>query len=251
MIADRERWITQALIEMACELTDDFAVVDVLSRLARRCAELLDADVGIVLADEGGALQAPASSSERVHDLELIQIQNDAGPCLDAHRTGEVTVNAPLDGSRWAAFAARARAAGYRTVHAIPMRHQGVVIGAVNVFNTEPRPLSDADLELIQALAAMATISVLQHRAFDRATTVVTQLQEALDSRVAIEQAKGMVAARLQVSIDDAFFALRAYARTHNEKIGDVARDVLAGLVSAEALLVTGHPDPPGDGDRD
>jgi GAF domain-containing protein len=238
MIGDREHWLARTLIELADTLADDFDLAELLHRLLERCVELLGAaEAGIVLTNDEGRLQAVASTSEGMHVLELLEVQNEEGPCLDSYLTGAAIRNAPLDGERWPAFAERARAGGFRRVHAMPLRHGGLTVGALNVFHADGGASSDADLDIAQSLADMATISVLHHRALSHAVTVAGQLQRALHSRVAIEQAKGVVAERLHIDIDAAFGLLRGFARRTNEHIADVAALVLAGRVPVEQLV--------------
>lgn len=236
-MSDREQWLARTFVELADTLVDEFDLVDLLTTLTERCVELTrSTEVGIVLADDAGDLQVMASSSERAHVLELYEIQNREGPCFDAYRSGEQVRNAPLDDARWPHFGARARAAGYRVVHAVPLRHHEHVIGAVNVFDARSAELDETEFELLQALADIATISILQHRSLTRAVTLAGQLQHALDSRVAVEQAKGVLAERLKVDIAHAFSMLRTFARNLNRDIADVARDVVHGALPAHEL---------------
>lgn len=225
MSANREQWLAKVFVEL-------------LTSLCEHCVELLGAtEVGIVLVDEHQQLRAMASSTEQLHVLELIEVQNQEGPCLDAFRTGAPVLNAPIDVERWPQFAALALTAGYRTVHAIPMRHSEQIIGAVNIFDRADRQLTADDADLAQALAGVATIAILQHRALRRALNLADQLQQALHSRVAVEQAKGVLAERLHIDIADAFTAMRGYARNRNEQIGTVAQRVIDGSLPADELL--------------
>ena len=179
--------LSQVLIELADTLVDDFDVVDFMATLASRCVELLGArEAGVMLADPQGALRAVASSSERARVLELYELQNEEGPCLDCYRSGEAVVNQPLDESqpRWPRFAPEARRLGFSAVHALPMRLRGEVIGAINIFNVANGDLSPIDVEVGQALADVATIGLLQHRSVREARVLSEQLQVALTSRV-------------------------------------------------------------------
>ena len=127
-----EQWLAETFVELADTLVDDFDVVDFLSGLTQRCAELLDAtEVGLVIADSAGRLHVMASSSERMRMLELFEIQSDEGPCLDAFHTGAQVVNVELASAddRWPAFAPRARDEGFGAAHAFPMRLRNEVIG--------------------------------------------------------------------------------------------------------------------------
>jgi hypothetical protein len=207
--------------------------------LAHRVVELLGArEAGVVLADERGLLRSVASSHESAHLLDLFELQNEEGPCLDCYRTGEPILNhslAPPD-NQWPNFAMEARRLGFTTVHALPMRLRGEVIGAVNIFASNPTALTQSEVEVGQALADVATVSLLQERGLREARLLNEQLQGALNSRIAIEQAKGMLAERRGIELDAAFDALRAYARHTNQKLSAVAQALLAGTLSAEVL---------------
>jgi len=137
---------------------------------------------------------------------------------------------------RWPRFAHEALAAGFRSVHALPMRLRGTVIGALNLFLVEPGDMQEADVEAAQALADVATIAILQHRAALEAQVLNQQLQHALNSRVIIEQAKGVVAERQRLNMEQAFSALRAYARDHNLRLVAVAEAVIGGSLAPSAL---------------
>jgi GAF domain-containing protein len=186
---------------------------------------------GLMLAAPDGDLRVIASSSEAMRVLELFELQAAEGPCLDCYRTGEPVANQDLTAAdtRWPLFAAEALDAGFRSAHALPMRLRGAVIGALNLFHHETGEMRPADLEAAQALADVATIGVLQHRVALEAQTVNTQLEHALNSRIVIEQAKGIVAERTKVGMEEAFRNLRDHARSHNLRLADVARDVISG----------------------
>ena len=235
----REGVLARTLVELADTLVDDFDVVELLTRLADRCVEVLDVQAaGIMLAAPDGQLRVMASSSETMRVLELFEIQAQEGPCLDSHRTGRPVVNqdlAVVDG-RWPRFAAEAMAAGFQSVHALPMRLRGSVIGALNLFRVGPGQMSPTDIEVAQAFADVATIAILQHRAAQEAQVINEQLTHALNSRVVIEQAKGMVAERLNLDMEASFQVLRAHARNHNLRLADVADAVIGGTLAAPAL---------------
>jgi transcriptional regulator with GAF, ATPase, and Fis domain len=192
-----------------------------------------------MLADQRGTLHATAASAENARLLELFELQTDAGPCLDAFRTAEPVVNADLHANehRWPRFAEAAEAAGYVSVHALPLRLRSTVIGALNLFCTERNSLSEADIRTGQALADVATIGILAQRNLHQAELLTTQLQTALNSRVTIEQAKGVLAERHQITVDQAFELLRTYSRGHNRLLSDVARDVAVRASAADELL--------------
>ncbi|HEX5266287.1 MAG TPA: GAF and ANTAR domain-containing protein, partial [Acidimicrobiales bacterium] len=170
---------------------------------------------------------------------------------LDCYRTGAPVVNQDLAtvNGRWPRFSVEALAAGFHSAHALPLRLRGIVIGALNLFNVEPGEMREADIEVAQALADVATIAVLQHRAALEAQTVNEQLNHALNSRIVIEQAKGMVSERKGLDMEQAFGTLRNYARSHNLRLVDVANDVIFGALAAADLDPPPHVNPsPGRG---
>ena len=235
----REALLARTLVELADTLVDDFDVVDLLTRLADRCVEVLDVEAaGIMLAAPDGELRVMASSSAAMRVLELFEIQAQEGPCLDSHRTGLPVVNQDLaaDNGRWPRFAAEALAAGFQSVHALPMRLRGSVMGALNLFRVGSGEMGQADLDVAQAFADVATIAILQHRAAQEAQVINEQLTHALNSRIVIEQAKGMLAERLGLDMERSFTALRNHARNHNLRLADVAEAVIGGAVAASAL---------------
>jgi GAF domain-containing protein len=235
----KEATFARALVELADTLVADFDVVELLTRLTDRCVDVLDVGAaGLMLVSVEGDLRVMASSSEAVRVLELFELQSQDGPCLDCYRTGRPVVNQDLAvaNGRWPRFAAEALAAGICAVHALPMRLRGNIIGALNLFHTEPTQMRDADVEAAQALADVATIAVLQHRAALEAQVLNEQLNHALNSRIVIEQAKGVIAERERLDMEHAFARLRTHARNHNRRLADVARDVIDGTLPAAAL---------------
>jgi GAF domain-containing protein len=226
----REGLIVSTFVALADTMIDEYDVIEFLGMLAERCVELLATDeAGIMLVDPRGNLQAVASSSERTRLLELFELQNQEGPCLDAFRSGEMVTSGDLgrDAARWPTFAPRAHADGFAAVVSLPLRLRRDVIGALNLLRDAPGPLTDADLALARALADVATIGLLQERAVRESRTSAGQLQLALTSRVLIEQAKGVIAARHDIDIDQAFEMLRGYARRHGRKLTELARAVV------------------------
>ena len=235
----RETILARTFVELADTLVADFDVVELLTRLTDRCVEVLDVGAaGLMLAAPEGDLRVMASSSEAMRLLELFELQAHEGPCLDCYRTGEPVVNQNLASvnGRWPRFAAEALAAGFHSVHALPMRLRGTVIGALNLFHVEAGEMREADVEAAQAFADVATIAVLQHRAASDALVLNEQLNLALNSRIVIEQAKGMLAERAGLTMEQAFFALRGYARDRNLRLVDVAHDVIGRKLDAAAL---------------
>ena len=226
----REQMIAEALVQLADTLIDDYDVIEFLDLLSERCVALVDADeAGIMVTDGRGALAVVASSSERSRLLELFELQNRDGPCLEAFMTGQPVSSADLEADidRWYHFSREAIAVGFRSVHSIPLRLRTDVIGAMNLLRTSVGELQAADLTLARALAQIATIGLLQERAISASKDASAHLQTALTSRVRLEQAKGVVAERYSVDIDTAFERLRSYARSHQRQISDVALSIV------------------------
>ncbi len=234
-----ENLVIRTLVELADNLVEDFDVVDLLSRLVDRCVEVVDvAAAGVMLAPPSGALQVVASSSEAMRVLELYELQADQGPCLDCFANGEAVVNVDLAAadSFWPHFAPEAVAAGFRSVHALPLRLRGLTIGALNLFRSETGALDPAEVTAVQGLADIATIAIIQHRVTIDAQRLNTQLSEALNSRITIEQAKGKISQAENVDMDRAFQRLRRHARSHNLRLSDLATDVASGLADPSSL---------------
>jgi GAF domain-containing protein len=214
---------------LAAELAEA-DILDVLSDLVHASTlHTSAAEGGIVLADAAGDLHVVASTSERAADVEEAQLGALEGPCLDCVRDGVPVEVADLSTrlDAWPEFSRIAEARGFRAVLATPLRLRGRTLGSLCLFSTEPGVLSDREAALVQTLADAATLSVLQHRALDRSLEMTDQLQHALDSRVVIEQAKGAVAQRMGVSVDQAFAILRRQARSSSRRLRDVAADAL------------------------
>ena len=235
----RETTLARTLVELADTLVADFDVVDLLTLLADRCVDLLGAAAaGIMLAAPGGDLRVMASSSEAMRLLELFELQAQEGPCLDCYRTGVPVASDDLTlaTDRWPRFSLEALASGFRSVQALPMRLRGTVIGALNLFLTEPRTMPAVDVDIAQAFTDIATIAILQHRAASDALVVNEQLSQALNTRIVIEQAKGMVSEREGLTMEQSFFALRNHARNHNLRLADVALGIIDRSLAASAL---------------
>lgn len=235
----REERIVATFVELADTMVDEFDVVEFLHHLAERCVELLDcSEAGLLLTDAKGALRVMASSSERSATLDLLQSQNEEGPCFECFHRGVPIFSEDLeaDTDRWPQFAPAALHQGLRSVQAIPMRVHGNTVGALNLFRAQPGRLAASDLPLAQGMADIAAISLLQERSLRESRGVVAQLERALTSRVVIEQAKGIVAERARINVDIAFERMRAYARERNVRLSDLARDLIDGNVDAVAL---------------
>lgn len=236
--------LSDVFVEVADTLVADFDLVDFLHNLTNRAASICDAmAVGILVADQNEDLQYMAASTEEAKLLELFQLQTSEGPCLDCFRTRKPVVNSSLATAmdRWPVFAPRAIAAGFGSVHAIPMRLRNEVIGTMNIFGSETGRIEDGDVRIVQALADVATIGILQERSVDRAETLTEQLQGALNSRIVVEQAKGALSKLRRVSIDEAFALLRAHARANQQRLVDVSHAVLTDPESVPDL--TTNPD--------
>jgi GAF domain-containing protein len=229
----REHQLAAVFVEIADTLVDDFDVIEFLQLLADQCVRVVDVSAaGLLLTDQRGALRVVAASTEETKLLELFQLQSDEGPCLDCFRTGRPVAVADLSGAtgqRWPRFAAEARRTGFASVHALPMRLRDEVIGALNLFHTQPVALTEPTLALAQALADVATIGLLQERVIRRGEVLAGQLQSALNSRVLIEQAKGVIAERKGINVGEAFTLLRQTARHRNRRLSDLAYDIVTG----------------------
>jgi transcriptional regulator with GAF, ATPase, and Fis domain len=227
-LENRDGLLARVFARLADTLADDFDIVDFLRGLCADAVRVVGAETaGVMLADTRGGLRLLASSEERMRELELFELQSHQGPCLDAFRTGDTVTATSAEGRRlWPLFAPHAADRGFRYVCAVPMHLRGSTVGALNLFRATDDPLADADLEVAQAMAKIATAGLLQLRRLTEARLIGEQLQGALHSRIAIEQAKGVLAEYLDISVDEAFQRLRAHARNTNQKLTGVARDV-------------------------
>ncbi|MDP2288497.1 MAG: GAF and ANTAR domain-containing protein [Actinomycetota bacterium] len=222
--------VAAIFVEFADTLVEEFDVIEFMQMVATRASELVaQSDAGILLGDKNNLLQFMAASDERTELLELFQVQAHEGPCQDCYVLGAPVINTDLRTAteRWPRFAPRAVAAGFRSVHAFPLRLRQEVIGALNLFSTDVGVLEPSDVRLVQALADVATIGLLQERAIRRGEVLSEQLQGALNSRIIIEQAKGVLAQIHGCTVDEGFNLLRAYCRTHNLLLSTVAAAVV------------------------
>lgn len=234
-----EQRLARVFVELADTLVDEFDALDFLSTLTERSVELLDADAaGVILVDARGVLHVVASTSDRAQLLELLELQNDEGPCLDCLQSGHAVVNVGVAESRerWPRFSTALAEVGFASVHAIPLRLRDSVVGAMNLFCTADSPLGEDDVAVGQALADIATIGLLQERAVRQSGLIAEQLQTALDNRVLIEQAKGVLMASAGIDVDHAFRLMREYSRRNNDAVKDVARQVVDRTLSVEQL---------------
>jgi|tagenome__1003787_1003787.scaffolds.fasta_scaffold20458408_2 GAF domain-containing protein len=237
--------LAEQYVTLADTLVDDFDVVEVLNQLVRACVDLLDVTAaGLLLLDRHGALQLVASSNEATRIVEVYQLQTREGPCVEAVRTSQPTLADDLDEMRtkWPRFADTAKSVGFRSVHAFPLRLRKDTLGALNLFSTEIPSLGQDEQRIAQSLADMATIGILQQRSRDRSSLLTDQLQVALDSRISIEQAKGVLFAHGNLDMDTAFQSLRAYARANNLKLRVAAEQVVSRKIPLTQVLAPGLP---------
>ncbi|TCL77937.1 MULTISPECIES: GAF and ANTAR domain-containing protein [unclassified Rathayibacter] len=230
----RTELLLETLTVVADTLVDDFDVVEFLHDLVERCAAIFDAvDVGLVLADSHGDLVVMASTSERLHLIEVLQLSAGDGPCVDSYESGSVVTAGDRENItlRWPAFALAAQDSGYQSVHAVPLRLRQKTIGSLNFFSDSPGVFEVKDVLVAQTIADVATIGLVQEQAIREASLARAQLQHALDARIVIEQAKGIIAHSRNVDMESAWRTLRQYARSHESRVSDIAKAVVEGLV--------------------
>ena len=236
---DRYEQLAHAFIGLADTLVADYDVIELAQQLIDNSMMLLPiAAAGIVLADIQGEMRVFASSSEQTRLLELLQLEADVGPCLLAYRTGKAVLvdDLNVDPQRWPAFAQQAAEYNYRSVSALPLRLRDERVGALNLFRAEAGALSSANVAIGQALADVAAIGILHQRIVTHSDVVNQQLQSALNTRVIIEQAKGVIAERGSLDMDGAFGLLRSYARRTQQRLADLARAVVDGADTTAIL---------------
>lgn len=235
----RETRVLAAVVSLVDSLLDDFDVVDLLTELTEHCAELLDvASAGLLLADPLEQLRLLAATSEETRELELFQLQADEGPCVDCYFTGQPVSVADLkaEADRWPRFVPAALEAGFASVHAVPMRAAGIVLGALGLFGTRAGALNEADRLVAQTLAHVASVAILQEHP-PTPSTVMQQLRNALTGRVHVEQAKGFLRESLDISVEEAFRLLRTYSRSHGEHLTEVARRLMTDRQARPQVL--------------
>lgn len=236
---DRYELLANAFVELADSLTADYDITELTQRLIDHSMTLLPVDAaGIVIGDPGSKLHVLAASSEETHLLELLQLHADSGPCVHVYRTGEALFVDDLtaEAERWPAFAVRAVDYGFRAVSAFPLRLRAERIGALNLFRNATGPMSPSDAGVAQALADVAAISILHDRVLSHSTELAQQLQTALDTRLVIEQAKGILAERGDIGMDEAFALLRAHARSTRRRLAVLAMGVVDDDEADEVL---------------
>lgn len=226
----RAERVSAAFVRIADTLVADYDVLDLLHVLVDVTVDLLDVTAaGLLLADPRGDLQVVASTSEESELVEVLQLRAGEGPCFECYRTGTPIIVediASLDG-QWPEFRAAALSQEFRSVQTLPMRVQGKTIGAMGLFRREPGKMSGEDSAIGQALANVATVGILQERTLRESMLINEQLQRALNSRVFIEQAKGVIAYRSGVNMEEAFRRLRSFARSNNQSLQETAAQVI------------------------
>jgi len=236
---DRFERLANAFVGLADTLVADYDVIELAQQLIDTSMNVLPITAaGILLGDSKGELHVFASSSEQTRLLEVLQVEADVGPCLDAYRAGEPVTAADLSAAatRWPAFAERATEYGFRSVTALPLRLRTERVGALNLFRAEVGDMPPADVSVAQALADVAAIGILHQRILTRSEMVNQQLQMALNTRLIIEQAKGVLAERGGLDMDQAFKLLRAHARSTSTRLADLARSVVDGADTSRIL---------------
>ncbi len=238
----------RVFVEIADTMVDEFDVVEFLQMVTAHAAELTGThSAGLLLADENARLHFMAASSEPVHLLELFQVAVEEGPCVDCFRSGQAVDKVDLRRSadRWRVFTPRALGAGFTSAHAFPLRLRQQIVGSLGLFSIEPVELAPSDAEIVQALADIATIGILQERTIRESVQLADRLQSALDSRIIIEQAKGVLAQKNGTSIDEAFELLRSYSRRNHLRLSDLAHAVVRDPDGAPDLSAQGPASPP------
>jgi GAF domain-containing protein len=227
--------IAHTFVELADSLVDDFDALDLLNVLVERCVDLLGVDAaGLLFADGQNQLRVAVSSSESARLLDLYQLQSDEGPCLECYHSGRpVSAELSESAARWPKFTAAATSEGFVGVLALPLRLRGRVLGALNLFDAKDGTLSDPEIwPVAQSMADVATIAILQERLGQQRDLLNEQLQSALTSRVAIEQAKGVLASQLDIEMEEAFELLRKRSRDQRRRIAEVAEEVVNARTS-------------------
>lgn len=237
----REERVNNAFVEMASTLVNDYDVVDLLSTLVHICTDLLSVEAGgILLADVAGNLELVASTSEEAEVVEIMVIAAGAGPCIDCYKTGSAISVPDLnnEGMAWPRFRGIALNQGFKSAHVTPLRLHGEVIGAMNLMGAAAQPMSERDVQLAQALADVATIGILHERNLHQPGVVSTQLNLALDTRILVEQAKGVLVQHHPFTMTEAFTSLRGYAKSNTMTLRAISEEVIAGTIPVERVVV-------------
>jgi GAF domain-containing protein len=239
----REARISAAFVSVADTLTTEYDMVDLLHTLVSECAGILGMEAGgLMLVDGNGDLQLMTSTSEAADLVEVMQLAAAAGPCIDCFRTGvAVSVREISESQQWPKFRTTAMEQGFHSVLATPMKLRGKILGTMNLFGITAGEVTPRDAAVAQALADVATIGILQERVIQEGHLIEGQLHRALDSRILIEQAKGVIANELSLSMDDAFNLLRKYARDRNLTISSVSEQVSNRAISVRQVAAISH----------
>ncbi|SDU91877.1 ANTAR domain-containing protein [Microlunatus sagamiharensis] len=235
----REARVLSAVVTLVDNLLQDFDVVELLTDLTEQCATLLDvSSAGLLLADARGGLHLMAATSDHTEEIELLQLQADEGPCLDCYASGRPVSIADLSAvsGRWPQFVPAARSAGFASVHAVPMTAAGSALGALNLFGTRSGSLNESDLLVARSLAHVASVAIVQGHP-PTPETVLPRLKSALASHVVVEQAKGFLRERLDVTVTEAFALLRRYARENDTHASAVARRLMSEPASRPTIV--------------
>lgn len=235
------RWhvVATSFVELADTIADDFDTLDFLQNLVGRTAEITGAAAaGVVLGDQRGALRLTATTDHQARVAELVAVSSSEGPCIDAFRTGQPVVNVSQEEAvrRWPAYVVAAHDAGFASTHVVPMRIRTRVLGALSIFFGDGHVLGDDDQAILEALASVATIGLLQEPTPRQREVLAEQVQATIDRQVTVEQATGVVAESLGLDVDDAFRLLRRHGRRHRLSLSAVADGVLDGSVAPAAL---------------
>jgi len=227
----RDEELFEIFVTLADTLVDEYDVVELLQTLVDSCVSLFDvAAAGLLLVDDTESLDLVASTSEESRLVELMQLSAEDGPCIECFRTSATVSIADIRESptEWARFRAAAAEQGFGSVTALPMRLRSTTIGTLNLFRAGLGALNSRDLRAAQALADIATIGILHERTVRAGNETRDQLQHALNSRITIEQAKGVIAFTHTVSMDEAFSRLRDYSRANRMPLATVAAQLVA-----------------------
>lgn len=234
MIDTRESQLVHTFVTLADSLVDEYDIIDLLQTLVDRATTLFDAvAAGILLGPSDRELQVIVSTSERSRFIGMMQLRAGQGPCVEAVTTGEVVSVSNMSEirGRWPLFVSEAQDSGYVSMHAIPLRLRDVTIGSLNLFRDHEGVLNDTDAVAARGLADVATISIVQERTIRSAGVAREQLQRALDSRVLIEQAKGVISHTHRIDMDTAYQLIRHHARSSETLLSVVAVDIIAGTL--------------------
>lgn len=232
MIDSREAQLVHTFVTLADSLVDEYDIIDLLQTLVDRTTTLFEATAaGILLGTTDDDLQVVVSTSERSRFIGLMQLRAGQGPCVEAVTTGEVVSvhDVAETRDRWPRFASEAQDSGYVSVHAIPLRLREMTIGSLNLFRDREGGLDESDALAARGLADVATISILQERTIKDAGAAREQLQRALDSRIVIEQAKGVISHTHQIDMDEAYRLIRHHARSTETLLSVVAAEIIVG----------------------